>query len=150
MLTYNIVMILVILIGAYTKNVPLMAIAGVLSGFFGYSFIIISYILMGDFFEDHLRQKGISIVNLFWSLAMVLFCPMFYWCNEWYNILVLFILIPLIGLCVTSLFMIVESPKFLLCKKSQNPKPFPHYYRLHLTMARPKQKWRKSRTSSTV
>ena len=65
MLTYNIVMILVILIGAYTKNVPLMAIAGVLSGFFGYSFIIISYILMGDFFEDHLRQKGISIVNLF-------------------------------------------------------------------------------------
>ena len=70
-----------ILIGAYTKSVTLMVVAGVLSGFFGYSFIIISYILMGDFFEDNFRQKGISIVNSFWAFGMVLFCPMFYWCN---------------------------------------------------------------------
>ena len=114
--TYNIFIIVVILIGAYTKNVPLMVIAGVLSGFFGYALVIVSYVVMVDFFEDHLRQKGIAIVNLFWSLAMVMFCPMFYWCNEWYNILILFIFIPLIGLCITSFFLILESPKFLLCK----------------------------------
>ena len=70
-----------ILVGAYTKNLALMVVAGVLSGFFGYSFIILSYILMGDFFEDHLRQKGMSIVNSFWSFAMVLFWAMYYWCN---------------------------------------------------------------------
>ena len=50
MLAYNIFIISVILIGAYTKSIALMVIAGVLSGFSGYSFVIVSYVVMVDFF----------------------------------------------------------------------------------------------------
>ena len=73
--------IIVIILGAVTKVVALMVIAAVMSGFCGYSLVIISYIVIGDFCEDNLRQKGVAIMNLFWSIGMVLFCPMYFWCN---------------------------------------------------------------------
>lgn len=98
--------VIFIIIGAYTKIVALLVIASIMSGFCGYSLVTISYIVIGDFCEDNLRQRGVAIVNLFWSVGMTLFFPLYMWCREWYNILVLFMLIPMIGLVVVSFFLL--------------------------------------------
>ena len=45
------------------------------------------------------------------------FCLLFFFFNQWYNFLVLLMLIPTIGLAIVSTFLIVETPMFLYYKK---------------------------------
>ena len=107
---------IVLIIGAYTKTVTLMVVASIMSGFCGYSMVIVAYIVLGDFCEDNLRQKGVAILNLFYSFGLLLFCPFYFFLNEWYNVIILFMLIPMIGLVACSFFLLEESPKYLLIK----------------------------------
>jgi hypothetical protein len=39
--------------------------------------------------------------------------------NEWYNILVLVVLLPFIGLTIICLLLLVESPNYFFCKGSK-------------------------------
>lgn len=45
-------------------------------------------------------------LNLFFSLGAFTFFFMYKWCNEWYNILVLFLLLPLTGLIVVCMLLV--------------------------------------------
>ena len=42
---------------------------------------------------------------------------LYFWYNQWYNYLILFILIPLVGLLLFGMFFLVESPYYLIEKK---------------------------------
>lgn len=105
------------LVGAYAKSTTLLIIASTLCGFCGYAGVIICYIIAGDVCQEELRQKGSIFMNLFFSLGAFTFYFMYNWCNEWYNILVLFMLIPMVGLIIISILIIEESPSYYLCKK---------------------------------
>lgn len=53
----------------------------------------------------------------FRAVAQILISGLFFWYNEWYNYVVIILLIPNIGIMLYSLFFLVESPYFLLEKK---------------------------------
>lgn len=44
---------------------------------------------------------------------------LYYYYNEWYNYLVLFILIPMVGVFLISTFYLVEGPNFLYGAKRE-------------------------------
>jgi sugar phosphate permease len=93
-----------------------------MSGFSGYSLVIIGYIIAGDVCEESLRQKGTLYMNFAYSLGLTSFCLCFYWMNEWYNILVLVVLIPFVGMTIICFVMMVESPNYYLCKQKSKKK----------------------------
>jgi hypothetical protein len=43
---------------------------------------------------------------------------LFFWYNDWYNYVVIILLIPNVGLLLYSLFFLVESPYYLIEKKT--------------------------------
>jgi hypothetical protein len=59
-------------------------------------------------------------MNLSYSLGFITFYFYFNWMNQWYNILVLFMLIPLICLSIVCAILIQESPNYYLCKLGDN------------------------------
>jgi hypothetical protein len=54
---------------------------------------------------------------VFRSAASVLIGVLFYYYNQWYNYLILFVLIPMIGVLLICMFFIVEGPNFLFGQK---------------------------------
>ena len=61
-------------------------------------------------------------MNLFFSFGAFTFFFMYNWCNEWYNILVLFMIIPMLGLIAVSVLLIAESPNYFLLKQKDKTK----------------------------
>jgi MFS family permease len=109
-------------VGAYAKLVPLLVFSSIFNGFSGYSLIIICYIIAGDVCEEHLRQRGTLYMNFSYSLGLTSFFLVYNWLNEWYNILVLVMLIPFIGITITCGVLLVESPNYYLCKLGSKKK----------------------------
>jgi len=62
----TILLIKVIILGAYTKIIPIMAIAQIILGFGGYSAMIIGYAIISDMCKDTMRQKAILSMNGVW------------------------------------------------------------------------------------
>lgn len=56
----------VLLLGAYTKAIWIMAIAQIILGFGGYSTMIIGYAILSDMCKDTMRQKAILSMNGVW------------------------------------------------------------------------------------
>lgn len=56
----------VLILGAYTKIIALMAIAQIIIGFGGYSTMIIGYNIISDMCKDSMRQKAILSMNGVW------------------------------------------------------------------------------------
>lgn len=59
-------LIVVLVLGAYTKVVAIMAIAQIVIGFGGYSTMIIGYAIISDMCKDTMRQKAILSMNGVW------------------------------------------------------------------------------------
>ena len=89
-------------------------LASILSGFSGYSLIIISYIMLGDICEESLRQKSSIYINSCLSLGLCSFFFIYTWCHEWFNIVILFMLVPLLAVSVACYYIIEESPNFYI------------------------------------
>lgn len=56
----------VLILGAYTKVIAIMAIAQIIIGFGGYSTMIIGYAILSDMCKDTMRQKAILSMNGVW------------------------------------------------------------------------------------
>ena len=95
----------VTLVGAYAKSTTILILSSLLCGFSGYAGVIICYIIASDICEEDFRQKISLTMNLFFSLGAFTFYFMYNWCNEWYNILVLFMIIPMAGLIASSVIL---------------------------------------------
>ena len=63
--------------GAIIESTPVLIFASVLSGFSGYSLVIISYIMLGDICEESMRQKFSIYLNLSLSIGLCLFFFLF-------------------------------------------------------------------------
>jgi len=61
--------IMFLILGAYTKVIPLMAFSQIVIGFGGYSTMIIGYTIISDMCKDSMRQKAILSMNGVWALA---------------------------------------------------------------------------------
>lgn len=57
---------IVLILGAYTKSIPVMALAQIIIGFGGYSTMIIGYTIISDMCKDTMRQKAILSMNGVW------------------------------------------------------------------------------------
>ncbi len=57
---------IVLILGAYTKVIAIMAIAQIIIGFGGYSTMIIGYAILSDMCKDTMRQKAILSMNGVW------------------------------------------------------------------------------------
>ena len=112
----------VTLIGAWAKSTTILIIGSLLCGFCGYAGVIICYIIASDICEEEFRQKISLTMNLFFSFGAFTFFFMYNWCNEWYNILVLFMIIPMIGLIAVSVILMTESPNYFLLKQKDKRK----------------------------
>ena len=108
---------IVTLIGAYADSTTLLILSSILCGFSGYGLVIICYVIASDVCEENFRQQITLFMNLFFSFGPFLFFFLYNWCNEWYNILVLFMIIPTIGLIAIIGFLVQESPGVYLCKQ---------------------------------
>lgn len=53
------------------------------------------------------------IIRLFRAITMILIGVLYYVYNHWANFLILFVLIPTIGVFIISLFFLVEGPNYL-------------------------------------
>lgn len=51
--------------------------------------------------------------NKFRALSVILIGTLYYIYNEWYNFLILFVLIPMIGVFLISTFYLIEGPNYL-------------------------------------
>lgn len=71
---------LVTYIGATVENTPILVVSSIMSGFSGYSLIIIAYIILGDICEESMRQKYSVYINLCLSLGL---CS-FYVISKWF------------------------------------------------------------------
>ncbi len=61
-------------------------------------------------------------MNTVYSFGLITFFFMYNWINEWYNILVLFMVIPFLGLAIIALIIVQESPNYYLCKRKEKRK----------------------------
>lgn len=93
-------------VGAIIETTPLLVLASVISGFSGYSLIIITYIMLGDVCEESLRQRSSVYVNVSISLGLCLFFVLHEWCNNWQVILIFVMGLPLFALFLLSYFLI--------------------------------------------
>lgn len=62
---------IVLVLGAYTKVVAIMAIAQIVIGFGGYSTMIIGYAIISDMCKDTMRQKAILSMNGVWYIVLL-------------------------------------------------------------------------------
>lgn len=58
-------------------------------------------------------------MNMSYSLGLITFFFQYNWINEWYNIIVLFMFLPFLGLMIVTFIVLQESPNYYLCKKKQ-------------------------------
>ncbi len=59
------------ILGAYTKNIAIMALAQIVLGFGGYSTMIIGYAIISDMCKDTMRQKAILSMNGVWYNILI-------------------------------------------------------------------------------
>jgi len=69
--------------------------------------IIMVYLYPSELTEDVFRQKTLIVVSYAWSLTSALLGVLFYLEIQWYNYLTLFVLIPMLGVLLISLFFLV-------------------------------------------
>lgn len=51
------------MVGGEVESSFLIVVSQIFLGFGGYSLFVLSFIILGDFCEDNLRQKGIVLLN---------------------------------------------------------------------------------------
>lgn len=61
-------------------------------------------------------------MNLVYSLGLTTFFINYYWINQWYNMLFLFMIVPFGALAVVATIILQESPNYYLCKRKEKRK----------------------------
>ena len=96
------------------NNIWLLGMGQMCLGFGGYSLFVLSYILLGDFCVDTLRQKGIIILNASWGIGIVLLGLFYLHRLNWNSLLIFYILLPILLLLIIIYLYVEESPYILM------------------------------------
>ena len=91
-----------------------MVIGQICIGAGSYCILITGYVILGALCEDKFKQIGIITLNAVWAIGEVMIGVLYYWYNEWFNYLILFLMIPMIGLLIFGSFFLIESPFYLI------------------------------------
>lgn len=103
-----------IIIGIYWKIIILMIMGQFLSGTFFAAMNAMCYVITGEFTDDKMRQRAIMVYCAMWGLGEGLFLPIYYLMPEWYNFLILAMLIPSIGVLIITSFFVLETPTYCI------------------------------------
>jgi MFS family permease len=104
-------------IGIYSDVVAIIVIGQTVLGAGSYCVLILGYVILGELSEDKFKQVGIITLNAVWAIGEMLIGVLYFWYNQWSNYLIIFLLIPQVGLLLFGLFFLVESPYYHLNKK---------------------------------
>ena len=64
-------------------------------------------------------SNNMAILPTVWVIGEVMIGLLYYWYNEWFNYLILFLVIPIVGLLIFRSFFLIESPLFKRKKMSK-------------------------------
>ena len=101
-------------VGVYTEITAIMVIGQICIGAGSYCILITGYVILGALCEDKFKQIGIITLNAVWAIGEVMIGVLYYWYNEWFNYLILFLMIPMVGLLIFGSFFLIESPFYLI------------------------------------
>lgn len=96
-----------LIVGGYLLSLWSVFVGVFCCGVSGYSLMIVSYIILADQCHPQLKDTAITMVTAAWSVGMCLLYPISLYMPEWYNMLVVFMLVPMLGILAVSSLVLV-------------------------------------------